>query len=451
MPGESQPKADLDLLSDVVARALEAGADAADAVMFTGQSRSVSYRLGALEGINGSDAQDLGLRVFVGKKQAIASSSDFGRAAVAALIERAVAMAKAAPDDPYAGLAEPGSLASAPFADPDICDPVAPSDDALVEIARSAEDAARAVDGVTNSEGAGAGHSIATVSLATSAGFAGTYRSSSVSASATVLAGAGDAMERDYALSSARYLEDMEAAAVIGERAGRRAVARLGARKPASRQVPVLYDPRVGKSLLGHLAGAVNGQAIARGTSFLKDSMGEQIFADGVSMIDDPVRERGLRSKPFDGEGLAGPSLEIVEDGRLRSWVLDCAAARQLGLASNGRASRGTGGPPSPATTNLYMAPGTTSREALIGGVEAGFLVTELIGMGVNLVTGDYSRGAAGFWIEKGEIAYPVSEVTIAGNLKDMFRNLTPASDLEFRYGTNAPTLRIDGMMVAGS
>ena len=451
MSGENQPKADLDLLTDVVTRALKAGADAADAVMFTGQSRSVAYRLGALEGVNGSDAQDLGLRVFVGKKQANASSSDFGREAVAALIERAVAMAKAAPDDPHAGLAEPGSLASAPFADPDICDPVAPSEEALVEIARAAEDAARAVDGVTNSEGAGAGHSVATVNLATSTGFAGTYRSSSVSASATVLAGAGDAMERDYAMSSARYLEDMEQASTIGARAGRRAVARLGARKLASRQVPVLYDPRVGKSLLGHLAGAVNGQAIARGTSFLKDSMGERVFAEGVSVVDDPVRKRGLRSKPFDGEGLAGARLEIVKDGYLKSWVLDCAAARQLGLASNGRASRGTGGPPSPATTNLYMAPGSESRDALIGAVDAGFLVTELIGMGVNPVTGDYSRGAAGFWIERGEIAYPVSEVTIAGNLKDMFRNLTPASDLEFRYGTNAPTVRIDGMMVAGS
>ena len=451
MSGESQPKADLDLLTDVIARALKAGADTADAVMFTGQSRSVAYRLGALEGVNGSDAQDLGLRVFVGKKQAIASSSDFSKDAVAALIERAVAMAKAAPDDPYAGLAEPGSLASAPFADPDICDPVAPSEEALVEIARAAEDAARAVDGVTNSEGAGAGHSAATVNLATSTGFAGTYRSSSVSASATVLAGAGDAMERDYAMSSARYLEDMEQAPAIGARAGWRAVARLGARKLASRQVPVLYDPRVGKSLLGHLAGAVNGQAIARGTSFLKDSMGERIFAEGVSVVDDPVRKRGLRSKPFDGEGLAGASLEIVKGGYLKSWVLDCAVARQLGLASNGRASRGTGGPPSPATTNLYMTPGAVSRDALIGAVDAGFLVTELIGMGVNPVTGDYSRGAAGFWIERGEIAYPVSEVTIAGNLRDMFLNLIPASDLEFRYGTNAPTVRIDGMMVAGS
>ncbi len=226
---------------------------------------------------------------------------------------------------------------------------------------------------------------------------------------------------------------------------------RLGPKKAATAKVPVVFDPRVAGGLIGHLASAINGRTVARGTSFLKDKMGEPVFAKGLNVIDDPHRARGLRSKPFDGEGLQNTRRAVVEDGVLKTWFLDLRSARQLGLASTGNASRGTSSPPGPSATNLYLEPGETSPEALIGEIDAGFYVTEMMGMGVNGVTGDYSRGAAGFWIEKGALAYPVSEVTVAGNLKDMYLALTPADDLEFRYGINAPTLRVDGMTVAGA
>jgi PmbA protein len=258
-------------------------------------------------------------------------------------------------------------------------------------------------------------------------------------------------MERDYEFSTAVYGRDLEDAAALGRRAGEKAVRRLGARKPATGKVTVIYDPRAANSLLGHLAGAISGPAIARGTSFLKDKMGQAIFAPGITIADDPHRQRGLRSRPFDAEGVATTRRNVVEDGRLTTWILSLSSARQLGLETTGHAVRGTSGPPSPATTNLYLEPGKLSPEALMADIRNGFYVTEMMGMGVNGITGDYSRGAAGFWIENGQITYPVSEVTIAGNLKDMFRQLTPANDLVFRYGINAPTLRVEGMTVAGA
>jgi PmbA protein len=332
----------------------------------------------------------------------------------------------------------------------DIYDPTEPSPEELEAHAATAEDAARAVPGVTNSEGAESGWSSSRVHLAASNGFSGGYAVSRHSFSVSVLAGTGTGMERDYDFTTGISSRDLRDAAEVGRSAGERAVKRLNPLKIATVQVPVVYDPRVSGGLVSSFASAVNGAAIARGTSFLKDRMGQKIFAAGIQIIDDPLRRRGLRSKPFDGEGLPTARRAVIEDGVLQGWFLDLATARQLRLTSTGNASRGTGAPPSPAPTNLYLAAGTMTPEALIGDIKQGFYVTELIGMGTNLVTGDYSRGAAGFWIENGAIAYPVSEVTVAGNLKTMFANLTPASDLQFRYGTDAPTVRIEGMTVAG-
>ena len=438
------------LLSDLIAAAKRVGADAADALFVENISASVSYRLGKLEDVERSESADLGLRVFLGNKVAFVSSTDFSREALDQLPERAIAMARLAPEDKYAGLAPADRLAkSIPALD--LEDPAEPAADVLVKRARTAEAAGMAVKGVTNSEGGGASFSRAAVALATSSGFYGRYAGTSHSTGVSMLAGEGTGMERDYDQASARHAGDLRDAADIGRIAGERAVSRLNPRKVKSQAVPVVFDPRESAGLIGHFAGAISGAGIARGVSFLKDKMGEQIFAPGISIIDDPHRARGQRSKPFDGEGVANQKRALIEKGRLTTWLLDCASARQLDLETTGHAARGTGGPPHPSATNLYMEPGALSPEALIADIEQGFYVTELLGMGVNGVTGDYSRGAAGFWIEKGKIAFPVSEITIAGNLKDMFLHITPARDLVFRYGTNAPTLRIEGMTIAGA
>lgn len=439
------------LLEDLVKRAQAAGADAADAVLFEGQSEHLSWRLGKLEDTERSENQDLGLRVFMGKRQAIVSSTDLSPATLDILVERAMDMARVAPEDPWCGLGDAADLARPPFAELDLFDPTEVTGDMLREQARAAEEAALAVEGVSNSEGAGASWSASRFTLVTSTGFSGSYRTSSQGVSVSVLAGQGTAMERDYDFSSARHWQDLESPELVGQRAGIRAVRRLNPKKPRTARIPVVFDPRVSRSLIGHLAGAINGQSIARGTSFLKDRMGAAIFASGITVTDDPLRRRGLSSRPFDGEGAATRPLDLVADGVLKSWVLDSASARQLGLRSTGHARRGTSGPPGPGTSNFFMAPGKVTPRELMADIRDGFYVTELIGMGVNGVTGDYSRGAAGFWIENGEIAYPVSEMTIAGNLVDMFKALTPADDLEFRYGTDAPTLRVEGMTVAGS
>jgi PmbA protein len=438
------------LLQDLIAAAKKADADAADALYVENVSASVSYRLGKLEDVERSEASDVGLRVFIGQKVAFVSSTDLSKEAVAALPGRAVAMAKLAPEDQFACLAPKDRLATS-FADLDLADAEEPSADTLVEQARAVEAAAMAVKGITNSEGGGAGFGRTAIALATSEGFFGRYAGTSHSISVAVLAGEGTEMERDYDYSSARRAADLEAAELVGRRAGERTVARLNPRKAKSQAVPVVFDPRESAGLIGHLAGAISGASIARGVSFLKDRMGEAIFAPNVTIVDDPHRLRGLRSKPFDGEGVANRKMAVVENGVLKTWLLDCASAKQLGLQTTGHAARGTGGPPHPSATNFYMEAGKLSPEELIADIKEGFYVTELMGMGVNGVTGDYSRGAAGFWIENGKIAYPVSEVTIAGNLKDMFLKLVPASDLVFRYGTNAPTIRIEGMTVAGA
>ncbi len=440
----------LDLLDTLLAKAKAAGAEAADALFAHSVSLSYAQRLGALERLEREESHDLGLRVLIGRRQAIVSSTDTAPAALDALIERALAMARSVPEDPHCGLAEPAALAKDPPS-LDICDTAEPDSQTLIARAAACEDAARAVPGITNSEGAEAGWSYAHIALAASNGFTGGYASSRHSVGTSVLAGEGLEMERDYEFSSRVYGADLEDPAEIGRKAGERTVRRLGARKAATGRVPVVFDPRVAGGLIGHLAGAINGVSVGRGTSFLKDKMGEQVFAPGINIVDDPHRARGLRSKPFDGEGVANDRLEVVADGRLTTWILDLASARKLGLETTGRAARGTSSPPSPSTTNLYLEPGPLAPDALMADIKQGFYVTEMMGMGVNGVTGDYSRGAAGFWIENGALAYPVSEVTVAGNLKDMFTNLTPANDLEFRYSTNAPTLRVEGMTVAGA
>lgn len=437
------------LAGDLIGKLRSAGADAADLLLVSGSSVSVSCRLGEVEDVERSEGQDLGLRAFIGNQQAVVSTSDLSASTLDEMVSRVVAMARSAPADPYCGLANTALLAK-DIPDLDIFDPTVPDMPELIERARQCEGAARAIDGITNSEGASAGLGSSQVVLATSEGFNQGYRSSSHSISCSVLAGEGMAMERDYEFSSSRHYADLTDADEIGKIAALRTLSRLNPRKVKSAQVPVIYAPRVANSLLGHLSGAINGAAVARGTSFLKDCLGQEILSPQISIIDDPHRLRGLRSKPFDGEGVRNGQRAMVENGVLQGWFLDSASARQLGLESSGHAARGTGGAPGAAPTNLYMTPGEATPDELLADIGEGLLITELIGMGVNGVTGDYSRGASGFWIENGKPAYPVSEVTVAGNLREMFKNITAANDLQFHYGMNAPTLRIERMMVAG-
>jgi PmbA protein len=442
-----------DRAADIVSRAALAGADAADAVYAADTALDISVRLGALEDVGRSESAELGLRVFVGKRSASVSTSDLSTDALTALVERAVAMAKEAPEDEWAGLAPKERLLHGAPPLLDLDDLAAGGEEAspvsLREAAQAAEDAARAVPGVTNSEGGSASASRSIWALATSHGFAAAYATTGYGLSASVLAGEGGAMVRDYAYSSTRHRHALEDPASIGQRAGDRAVARVNPGRLASGPMSVVFDPRVGSSLLGHLIGAISGQAVTRKTSFLLEAMGTAVFASGVTVLDDPHRPHGLRSRPFDGEGLPVSPTAIIDAGRLETWLLDSASARQLGLEPTGHAARGVGGAPGVSTTNLHMAAGVVPPETLIADIVSGVYVTELIGMGVNGVTGDYSRGAAGFRIENGQITGPVAEFTIAGNLKDMYRELTPASDLEFRHATNVPTIRIEGMTVA--
>jgi len=442
--------ANLERLTDLVALARRRGADAADAVFVRSVGMSQAVRLGQPERREREESQDIGLRILIGKRQAVASSADMSQPALEELVQRVVAMAKAVPEDPYIGLASPEDLASGQ-PDLDLEDPIEPDPDHLAELALACEEAARAVPGVTNSEGGEASWSRSEIALAASNGFAGGYARTGHVLSASVIAGSGDKMERDYDYHSAVHAQDLSDASDIGRSAGERTVRRLHPRKVKTAKVPVVYDSRMSSSLLGHLVGAINGSAVARGTSFLKSKMGQRILPAGVQVIDEPFVRRGRRSRPFDGEGLAGNRRALIDDGHLTGWLLDLGTARQLGLSSTGNAARGTGGPPSPAPANLFMEPGDVSPEALIADIEEGLYVCEMMGRGVNEVTGDYSRGASGYWIEKGELTYPVSGLTVAGNLLEMYPRLVAANDLAFRYGVDAPTIRIDGMTVAGT
>ena len=434
----------------LVDRARKAGADAADAVYSGESSESLQVRLGLLEDVERSENEHIGLRVFVGQSSASIGSSDLAEAALDELAARAVAMARAAPDDRFAGLAPADLLAQGPFPDLDLLDPAEPAPRELREMALEAEDAARAVAGVTNSEGAGVSAGRSVFALATSHGFSGAYATTSHGISASVIAGEGAGMQRDYAWRSARHGGDLPTAQEIGTQAGTRAVARLGPGHLNSGPLPVMFDPRVGGTLIGHLLSAMAGASIARRASFLLDREDAQLFDSAIDIIDDPHRPRALRSRPFDGEGLLTGGRKLIAGGKLTGWLMDSAAARQLGSLPTGHAVRGSGGAPGVGAGNVHLAPGTATPAELMADIADGVYVTELIGMGVNGVTGDYSRGAAGFRIVNGELAGPVAEFTIAGNLLDMFAALTPANDLEWFRATNVPTLRIDGMMIAG-
>jgi PmbA protein len=438
-----------DLAERLVGAAKRAGADQADAIAVRSVSLSVDVRDGDVEESQRSEGDDLGLRVLVGHKQAVVSTNDLKGDGFDALAERAVAMARAAPDDRFAGLADPSLLATK-LPDLDLLDPEMPDVETLEARAREAEAAALAVSGVTKSGGSSASAGIGGLVLVTSHGFHGATIGSRHGVSMTAIAGDGTGMERDYDFSSTLHASDLENANAIGRHAGERAVKRLNPRKVATRRVPVVFDSRISGSLVGHLASAANGSAIARKTSFLREKLGVKIFAAGIDIIDDPLRPRGLRSRPFDAEGIAGRSRKLVEDGVLKTWLLDSATARELDMQTTGHAQRGVSSTPSPGASNLHLAPGEKNPDELIADIEDGFYITDMIGMGVNLVTGDYSRGASGFWIENGERTYAVSEVTIAGHLFEIFASMTPANDLIFRYGTNAPTVRIEGMTVAG-
>ena len=434
----------------LIARARAAGADAADAVYIGDASESVGVRLGKLEDVERSESEHVGLRVFVGTRSASIGSSDLSDAALEELAARAIAMARAAPEDPWAGLAPEDRLLRGEAIDLDLTDPHEVSPAALREMAEAAEDAARGVAGVTNSEGGSAGAGAAVMALATSHGFLGAYQGTSRSISASVVAGEGGDMQRDYGWRTARHGADLPSAAEIGQMAGTRAVKRLNPGKLKSGAMPVVFDPRVGGSLVGHLVGAMAGSSIARRSSFLLERLEDQLFDSAITIVDDPLRVRGLRSRGFDGEGLPTAPRDLVAGGRLTGWLMESASARQLGLAPTGHASRGGNGAPGVSTGNVHMVAGAVDVAGLIADIADGVYVTELIGHGVNGVTGDYSRGASGFRIVGGEICGPVAEFTIAGNLVDMFAALTPADDLEWHRMTNVPTLRVDGMTIAG-
>ncbi len=441
----------LTILTDLIAKAKAAGADSADAMLADGESTSVTYRLGELEQLEHSEGGDIGLRVLIGKQQAIVSSSDRSPQALDELVERAVAMAKTVPEDEFLGLADPDQLALN-LPELDMCDPDDMPTDALIEAARSCEDAARAVKGVTNSEGAQASWGRSRVAIAASNGFQRAYESTGGSFSASVLAGNVETgMETDYDYTSAVYAKDFRSPEDVGRTAGERAVRKVGARKVKSGKFPIVFEARAARGLLSHFLGAINGSAVARGTTFLKDKMDTAVFGDSITIVEDPHRARGLRSKPCDAEGLANKGRNLIDGGVLTTWVLDLRSARKLGLGPTGHASRGPSSSPSPAVTNVNLVPGPQTPDELMADIGQGLYVTDAFGQGVNGVTGDYSRGVSGFWIEDGKLAYPVNEITIASNLKEMFMAMTAANDLNLRYGIDSPTVRIEAMSVAGS
>ena len=446
-----EPAAARDLAASLVELARRNGADTADAVYVGDRSQSVSVRLGQLEDVHRSEGEEIGFRVFIGKRNATVASSDLSRDAMQTLVERALAMAAEAPEDQYAGLAPEELLFRGAPADLDLDDGLDPDPEELRERALAAEDAARTIEGVTNSGGGGASASASTLAIANSNGFAAATRATGYSNSVSVVAGTGSTMQRDYAWHSARHLADLEAAAEIGDRAAKRAVSRLNPVSIKAGVMPVLFDPRVATTLLGHFVGAISGSAIARQTSFLLDALETQVFAEGITIHDDPFRKRGLRSRAFDGEGLPVRPMNLVDNGVLTSWLADSASARQLGIQPTGHAIRGVSGSPGAGPANLTIAAGSRSREDMIAGIKQGILITELIGQGVNGVTGDYSRGAAGYLITDGEIGPAVAEITVASNLKQMFATLEPASDLRLRRGIDSPTLLVPEMTVASA
>ena len=441
---------DIALLHDLVSAARRAGADAAEAAMAERRALGVNVRLGELEEVEREESRDLGLRVFVGRRQAVVSGSDLSPAARARLVERAVAMARVAPEDPYAGFAPRERLRSGAGPELDLLDPAEPTAEALEVQARAAEDAARAVPGVTNSDGGASSWSQGGWALVTSDGFEGEVAASSFSLSASAIAGEGAGMESGGEGRSTRHLGDLPDPGAIGAEAGRRAVERLGARKIASRKAPVIFQNRQAGSLIGPFVGAASGPAVARGVSFLKDRLGQAVFSSAVTLREEPFRRRGLGSAAFDDEGVEVVERDLVRDGMLTTWLLNAASARQLGLATTGHASRGLAGPSGVSPHNLTLLPGSASPQALMREAGEGLLVTSMFGPSLNANTGDWSAGVAGLWFENGEVAYPVAEITVAGNLIDIYARLVPASDLEIRGANNAPSLLVDDLAIAG-
>lgn len=439
-----------DILPDLIAAALKAGADAAEAVTSERASLSIGVRNGALEDVEREESRDLGLRVFIGKRQATVSASDLSDKTRARLVERAVAMARLAPEDPYAGLAPEDRLAKAPFPDLDLYDPTERSAAELEAAAAAAEAAALSVEGVAKSEGGHAAASSSRWRLVTSHGFDGAYQGSAFSLGVGVIAEKDGAMERGGEHRAVRHLSDLPSAESIGAYAGKRAVERTGPRKIASTTAPVIFENRIATQVLSPLLGAISGASIARGTSFLKDRLGQPVLPKGVNLIDDPFRQRGLGSTPFDDEGVAVWKQSIVEDGVLTTWLMNSSSAAQLGLASTGHASRSLAGPPGVSTHNLHLEAGEPNLNGLMAAAGTGLLITSMFGPSLNGNTGDWSAGVSGFWFENGERAWPVSEVTVAGNLKDLWARLVPGSDLEFRGGFNSPSLLFDAVAIAG-
>lgn len=444
-PAEAQERCEA-----LIARARRAGADAGDAVYLGNASESVSVRLGALEDVERSESENIGLRVFVGGASASIGSTDLGDTALDELASRAVAMARLAPADKFAGLAPEELLLQGLAPDLDLDDGTERSPADLRRLAEEAEEAARAIPGVTNSEGGGASAGRGLFALATSHGFSGAYAASSHSISASVVAGEGGNMQRDYSWRSTRHAADLKGPAEIGREAGERAVRRLNPGRVKSGPMPVVFDPRVANTLVGHLLGAMSGASIARRASFLLDRDGQKLFDSAITISDNPLALRGMRSRPFDGEGLPTAPRKLIDAGQLTGWLMDSAAARQLGAMPTGHASRGSSGAPHVTSSNVVLEAGTITPAQLMADIADGVYVTELIGQGVNGVTGGYSRGASGFRIVNGELAGPIAEFTVAGSLIDMFAALTAANDLDVYRGIDTPTLRVDGMSVAG-
>ncbi len=439
-----------DLLNDIVQAALRAGADAAEAVSADRQSLSVGVRNGRLEDVEREESRDLGLRVFVGQRQASVSASDLSEATRTRLVERAVAMARLAPEDPHAGFAPEDSLARGPFADLDLYDASERSAEELERASAEAEAAALAVPGVAKSEGGHASWSSSRWRLVTSHGFDGDYRGTAFSLGVGVIAEKDGAMERGGESRTTRHLSDLPSAQSIGVYAGEKAVSRTGPRKIASTTAPVIFENRIAGQIVSPAVAAIAGPSIARGTSFLKDRLGQRVFAEGVSLIDDPFRKRGLGSTPFDDEGVAVKRRALFDDGVLTTWLLNTASARQLGMQTTGHASRGLAGPSGVSTHNLHMEAGDRDLAGLMGDAGTGLLVTSMFGPSLNGNTGDWSAGVSGFWFENGEIAYPVSEVTVAGKLPELYLRLQRGSDLDFRGSFNVPSLMFDAVAIAG-
>ena len=440
----------VDMLQDVVTAALKAGADAAEAVSAERQSLSVSVRQGQLEDVQQEESRDLGLRVFIGKSQAVVSGSDVSKEARDRLIARAVAMARLAPEDAYAGLAPRDRLFAGELPDLELFDPTVATADELEGVARATEAAALSVAGVTNTDGGSAGWSSSRWHMVTSDGFQGGQAGSGFSLSASVIAGEGAGMESGWEGRSARWREDLPASDKIGQLAGERAVASLAPRKIESRTAPVLFENRIAMSLIGPLIGAISGPAVARGVSFLKDKLGHTLFPASVTLTEEPHRRRGFGSSAFDDEGVTTTERAIIDQGVLTTWLLNSASARQLKLETTGHASRGLAGAPGVGVHNLTLQPGTETPDGLRRALGEGLWVTSMFGPSLNSNTGDWSVGVSGFWFEKGEIAYPVNEITVAGNLIDLYQRLVPASDLEIRGASNAPSLLIDALAIAG-